>query len=138
MEFEESLGDRVYTTIKFPIRMEGKRPYLAGFIIDITERKHAEMRILEQNKELHEINATKDKFFSIIAHDLRSPFNSLLGFSELLLENLNEFDKDIIEKQVSIIHRISSQTFKLLEDILMWANLQTGKLPFVPEKILFF
>lgn len=138
LEVEESLGDRHFTTMKFPIRLEGRPTYLAGFTIDITERKTAELRIKQQNQELKELNATKDKFFSIVAHDLRSPFNSLLGFSELLLENLNTFDRDLMEKQVSIIHKISAQTYKLLEDILMWANLQTGKLPFMPEKFLFY
>lgn len=138
LEFEEAMNNRFYSTIKFPIQVEGKPPYLAGFTIDITGRKQAELRIQMQNKELLELNATKDKFFSIVSHDLRSPFNSLLGFSELLLENLNEFDKEIIGEQLSIIHRISSRTYKLLEDILTWANLQTGKLPFKPEKLLFY
>ncbi len=138
MEFEEQMGDRFFSTIKFPIRMEGKKTYLAGFTIDITGRKQAEMQIHHQNEELRELNATKDKFFSIIAHDLRSPFNSLLGFSELLLDNLDHFERDIVQQQVSIIHRISSQTYKLLEDILLWAQMQTGTIPFEPENLLFY
>lgn len=103
-----------------------------------------EMKVAERTTELATINEelviTNEALMQAkeIAEEGEKLFNTLLGFSELLLENLNEFDKDIIVKQVSIIHRIFSQTFKLLEDILMWANLQTGKLPFVPEKILFY
>jgi PAS domain S-box-containing protein len=101
-------------------------------ITDITERKKSEIQILKQT-ELKELNATKDKFFSIIAHDLRSPFNSILGFSELLMENYKEMDATSVEKSVCALHTASKQVFTLLENLLLWARSQTGSLEFRPE-----
>ena len=77
---EEEFNGRYYSTIKFPIQIEGKPKFLAGFSIDITEQKLAEQALKERETSLRELNATKDKFFSIIAHDLKSPFNSIIGF----------------------------------------------------------
>jgi len=93
---------------------------------DITERKKAEIQIQKQNHQLLELNATKDKFFSIIAHDLKSPFNSLLGFSELLVEHFDEYDREKIKRFVDNIYTVSNQTFKLLENLLDWSRLQQG------------
>lgn len=80
------------------------------------------------NKELQEANATKDKFFSIIAHDLKNPFNSLLGFSELLAERATELSAEEVKKYADIINKVSGNSFELLEDLLEWSRLQTGSL----------
>jgi two-component system, sensor histidine kinase and response regulator len=87
------------------------------------------------NKELLELNATKDKFFSILAHDLKNPFQSLLGFSELLLANIQNYDRAKIENQVRFIHKTTKHTFKLLSDLLLWSKSQSGKLTFAPQDI---
>lgn len=84
---------------------------------------------------LEEANATKDKFFSIIAHDLKNPFNALLGFSDYLLENFREMDQGEIEEQLEMLSSTSRQTFSLLEDLLTWSKTQRGKIDFKPEKI---
>ncbi len=82
----------------------------------------------EANSKLQELNATKDKFFSIIAHDLKNPFNSILGFSDLLVVNSPNYSVEKIQKFAQNIHNVSKNTFILLENLLEWSRLQTGKL----------
>ncbi|MBP1630183.1 MAG: hypothetical protein H6Q15_1076 [Bacteroidetes bacterium] len=105
--------------------------------IDITEKKSKENIILEINQELNSLNNDKDKFIRILAHDLKNPFNSLIGFSQLLLENIDEFEKDTIKEQISIINETSINTYELLEDILLWLMSQAGKIKNEPSPILF-
>ncbi|WP_373278107.1 sensor histidine kinase [Prolixibacter bellariivorans] len=102
---------------------------------DITERKNAEDALIESKARLSELNATKDRFFSIIAHDLKSPFNSIFGFSELLVEQMNRKDYQGVEKFAAIINRSSKQAMDLLTNLLEWARAQTGKIEFNPEYI---
>ncbi len=85
-------------------------------------------------KELEKANSTKDKFFSIIAHDLKSPFNTMIGFSELLV---NKFDTYNVQEQknfVSILNQDIHNTFRLLENLLLWSRSHRGKIEFVPVK----
>jgi PAS domain S-box-containing protein len=110
---------------------------IEGFIFDITDRKLAENKLLLYAKELNELNTDKDRFISIIAHDLKSPFSALLGFSDLLKENIHTYDIGKIEVQVNIINQTIKRTYNLLEDILLWARSQLGKLVFSPKKIDF-
>lgn len=104
-------------------------------LTDITDRKHVEEQLKEYAGELKELNATKDKFFSIIAHDLKGPFNAILGFSELLSESYNDFDDEEKKKFIHNIKIASDSTFKLLENLLDWSRLQTGKIHPSPEMI---
>lgn len=99
-------------------------------INDITKLKNQERLLIQENED-------KDRFISILAHDLKGPFNSLLGFSDLLLENLHEYDIEVIENQLKIINKTTHKTFELLEQILMWAKAQSGKLVFEPQKFSF-
>ena len=101
-----------------------------------------EKQIKEQLKEIKLIadelkvsNNTKDKFFSIIAHDLKSPFNSIINFSELLSENFDSYDIPKQKKYINIIKESSQNTFKLLENLLLWSRSQQGVIKFSPEKI---
>jgi signal transduction histidine kinase/ligand-binding sensor domain-containing protein len=82
--------------------------------------------------ELFELNASKDKFFSIIAHDLKNPFSSIIGFSEILKEEIAAGDLESFEEHVEIINVSAVQTLRLLENLLEWANSQTGKIIFKP------
>jgi len=93
--------------------------------------------INQKNAELASVNAQKDKFFSIIAHDLKSPFNSILGFSELLKDEARNLDIDTIVQYAGIINSSVLHTFGLLENLLEWARMQQGRIPFEPQKILF-
>ena len=85
-------------------------------------------------KKLEELNATKDKFFSIIAHDLKSPFNSILGFSNLLLEDYDECDDIEIERYLKMIDTSAKQAYKLLDNLLNWARVQTKGFIFNPKE----
>ncbi len=102
---------------------------------DITERKRAEQIIRENEIRLKELNATKDKLFSIIAHDLRSPFSAILGFSELLIDKTEDFDVAESEKYLGIINSSAKNTLILLDNLLNWAKAQTGQLSYKSEKI---
>ncbi len=104
---------------------------------DITNRKNAEFKIIKQKEQLQELNATRDKLFSIIAHDLRSPFNNILGFSELLIENINDFEIEESEKYLTIINSSAKNTLVLLDNLLNWAQSQTGKISFNPVRLIF-
>jgi len=104
---------------------------------DISEQKQAEAIINKKNIELQQINNDKDLFFSIIAHDLRGPFNSILGFLNLLSENINEYSTKEIENFIHVVYQSAIQTFNLLEDILMWAKTQLGKISFESQNLNF-
>lgn len=101
---------------------------------DITDRKQAEDKLQEYNKELQELNANKDKFFSVIAHDLKSPFQGLLGFTDLLLEDYDILEKEEIRKYVMNIRNASYNTYSLLENLLEWSRMQSGRIQFKPVK----
>jgi signal transduction histidine kinase len=88
--------------------------------------------LVKMNRELHELNASKDKFFSIIAHDLKNPFSTIIGFSEILKENILSGQPAEIEESAGMINTSAVQTLKLLENLLDWANSQTGKILFNP------
>ncbi|MBE0390809.1 sensor histidine kinase KdpD [Flavobacterium sp. PL002] len=89
----------------------------------------------KKNEELAKANATKDKLFSIISHDLRSPFNALIGLSQMLKENQDELDEAEKEDFVNAIYETSTKTFYLLQNLLEWSLSQTNEIQFSPEKI---
>ncbi len=82
--------------------------------------------ISDQRDELKKSNSTKDKFFSIISHDLRSPFNSILGFTNLLVDDYNEIDDTEKRELIHLLNKSSQLAFELLENLLTWARTQSG------------
>ncbi len=93
-------------------------------------------KILEDTStQLIQANKTKDQFFSIVAHDLRSPFNSILGFSEILVQKIEQKDYTDIEEYSNIINESANKTLSLLVDLLDWAGLQMKRKKFKPEKL---
>ncbi len=131
-------GQDIPVEIKVKIINYHNQPAIMNITRDISERKKKETQLQEFANELNRLISDKDKFISILAHDLKSPFNSLLGFSDLLVENVRSYDIDKIEKQVKLINQVSHQTFNLLEEILIWAKSQSGKLKYEPERMDFF
>lgn len=91
--------------------------------------------IVERNKQLAQLNATKDKFLSIVAHDLKSPFASILGFSELLVKNLHKYDQEKVMKFVQAILNSSNSAYRLVDNLLEWARSQSGKIEYNPENL---
>ncbi len=109
---------------------------LCSLIIHIKKREKAEIEVSKQALALSQLNATKDKFFSLIAHDLRNPFHNIQGLSELILSEMQNKDYENIAEYVDYIRQSSIKTFELLENLLEWAKIQTGKLEANPEKFL--
>jgi len=103
-----------------------------GITRDITERKRAEEEIQLKNEQLHQANAEKDKFFSIIAHDLRGPFQPLLGFTLMLAEDLPKLRQDEIQKMALSMRSAANKLFDLLENLLEWSRMQRGLINFEP------
>lgn len=97
------------------------------------EIKQSREKIRKTNEQLKELNATKDKFFSIIAHDLKNPFNTLLGFSKLLFENAPNYTTDQIQQYAQIMNHTAKQSYALLENLMQWAKSQTEKIKIIPR-----
>lgn len=91
--------------------------------------------IHKQSKKLEQLNSTKDKFFSIIAHDLKNPFSSISGFTELMIENNEIYDSKKRLRFLKVIKGSTAKVSSLLDNLLIWANSQSGKLKFNPKKI---
>jgi len=113
---------------------DGKVSGYHGVSRDISERKKAEILLKERESQLRELNSTKDKLFSIIAHDLRSPFTAILGLSELLIENIKDFKVAESEEYLGIINSSAKNTLILLDNLLTWAKSQTGNNIYKPAK----
>lgn len=98
----------------------------------INSQKHEIEKIVE---ELEVANDTKDKFFSIIAHDLKGPFNVIIGFSDLLRNHHQEYDEDAQREFIINVNEAAKRTFELVVNLLEWARSQTGSMEFNPQKI---
>lgn len=99
---------------------------IASIASDISEQKNIEKELTISKAAAESANATKDKFFTIISHDLKSPFNSILGFTNLLVEDYNDFDDTQKRKIISSISKSSKHAYELLKNLLTWARTQTG------------
>jgi PAS domain S-box-containing protein len=128
--------------------LNGKK-YVVLALRDITAKIFAEQALKEYNAELLKlnekllksqddlktINANKDKFFSIIAHDLRSPFNALLGFSDFLVNDNETLSQEEVKTFAGHINVSAKQLFNLLENLLQWSRIQTGRLEYKPKAL---
>ena len=92
------------------------------------------IEILRQNAQLREMNQMKDRFFSIISHDLRSPFQNILGFMELATRNMQNEEK--AERFLHLASQSTTYTYQLLEDLLEWTRLQSDSTTYQPERVL--
>ncbi|MEA3494874.1 MAG: PAS domain S-box protein, partial [Bacteroidota bacterium] len=99
-----------------------------GVIRDITEKKKVEKKLKENEKFLKELNATKDRFFSIIAHDLKSPFNSILGFLEIIINEFDNFKKEEILQMIKNVSQSSNNAYRLLNNLLEWSKIQRNSI----------
>ena len=120
---------------------------ITGYITiarDITERKKHELllekaneelesKVKERTAELEALNANKDKLFSVIAHDLKSPFTAILGYSDYLAQEIDDLTKDEIKSYSASINTSAVNIFKLLSNLLEWSMLQTTGRKYHPE-----
>jgi two-component system sensor histidine kinase/response regulator len=100
---------------------------------DITERNRAEEEIKQKNEQLQTINAEKDKFFSILAHDLKSPLSAFLGATQILTEEIQNMTLEKIKEIAISMKESASNIFGLLENLLEWSRLKRGMMGFTPE-----
>jgi len=104
-----------------------------GLIIDITDRVRDEAEIKLKNEELQKTVAEKDKFFSIIAHDLKSPFNSFLGYTELMVDELDNMSLKQIQSMAVDMKKSANNLYNLLENLLHWSRIKMGNYSFNPD-----
>ncbi len=114
-----------------------------AIIRDITDLKRAEQtlreaeqKLIKYTEELKELNTTKDKFFSVIAHDLRSPFNAFLGFTELLVNEIDTLTLKDLQRIAVSMRKSSTHLFRLLDNLLNWSRLQREAIAFSPGELL--
>jgi PAS domain S-box-containing protein len=127
---------------KIPIEISASKTEWQGktadmvFFRDITRRKINEQLIRDKNTELEKINKTKDKLFSIIAHDLKNPFHQLIGLSQLLLEKQKINNPEEQTELIQLIYNSSKEAHALLNNLLIWSRSQQGNITYNPEKIM--
>ncbi len=109
--------------------------FLVGVIRDITAHKKTRKDLEESEAKFKELNATKDKLFSIIGHDLRNPFNNILVLSELLTDSVKNVDPTTCKQYIELINSTAKNTLLLLENLMGWAQTQTGQIQYYSEKI---
>lgn len=107
---------------------KGKLIYLDGILEDISLKKVAE-------EKLKELNISKDKFLSIISHDLKTPFGQFISATELILDKIGEYDISQIENLIRLLNEQAQQSYKLLENLLEWSRSQKGLIKFEPGPI---
>lgn len=95
--------------------------------------KRYEDTLARQNRELQQLNATKDRFFSIIAHDLRNPFNSLLNVAEILLRDSHVLETSKQQELMQIMYNSAKSTYLLIENLLLWSRSQRNKITYNPQ-----
>lgn len=123
-------GETVWAiaTISLVKDSNAKPNYFITQVQNITQRKKAEEQLARYAEELKITNQSKDKFFSIISHDLRSPFNALLGITEYLTQYYKDMNSDEVKDSVNNIYRSSKKLYSLIINLLEWSRLQTGRM----------
>ncbi|MCP4406094.1 MAG: response regulator [bacterium] len=89
----------------------------------------------KQREEFSKLNASKDRFFSILSHDLRAPFTGLCGMTEILIEHFNEYQPSEVKKSLQKFKKTTDNLYSLIENLLTWSGIQSGKIDFKPQMI---
>ena len=116
------------TSVSLLTEFESKPLYFIVQVQDITKRKRNEEQVLKYAEELKILNASKDKFFSIISHDLRSPFNSLLGLTEFISHYYDDMNPSEVKSSILNVYNSAQQVYNLILNLLEWSMLQSGRL----------
>ncbi|HEX2865824.1 MAG TPA: ATP-binding protein [Ignavibacteriales bacterium] len=133
MQTNDSKSDTVYEILHTGMYYKGKKAMLEIFR-DITNRKKTEAQLNRYARELETANETKDKFFSILAHDLKGPFNGFLGMTGELKNNLNNLDEKEITEYAFVLNSHARRLYELLNDLLDWSLLQSDRMEFQPVR----
>ncbi|MCX6163158.1 MAG: PAS domain-containing sensor histidine kinase, partial [Ignavibacteriae bacterium] len=127
---------RIFERLSKPMYLGWEPIARVWSFLDITERKKGEETLRKSEENLRKINAEKDKFFSIIAHDLRSPFNGFLGLTEIMAEGLHGMTLDEIQEIAVSLKNSAAKLYNLLGNLLEWSRMQRGLTAFEPRLIL--
>ncbi|HRY32200.1 MAG TPA: PAS domain S-box protein [Bacteroidales bacterium] len=123
-----------YSVSKIPIKpINGLESIMVGILRDITALKMNEIRLEAYASELKNSNLAKDKFLSILAHDLKNPFNAILGFTSVLLEEYGDYTDEERRHFLENIHHATQNTYNLVQNILFWSRSQSGGILYQPS-----
>lgn len=101
--------------------------------IDITKKKQVEAELLQYRKELEDLNATKDRFFNIIAHDLKGPISAVMQLNEIIVEDFDEYKPEEVQAMLSLMLKEVRSNWQLLNDLLEWSRSHSGFIEFQPD-----
>jgi PAS domain S-box-containing protein len=139
------LETRDTVEIDYPLEIEGKELWFIAKLTrispdsviyvarDYTNRKKAEEELIRSQKKLEELNAMKDKFFSIIAHDLKNPLGGYVNLTNMLYDSFDDMNEDEKKEIIELLNDSSKTVYNLLENLLEWSRSQRGKIPHKPE-----
>lgn len=113
-----------------------KAEELESRVLTHLELFSSKITIQKQLEELETLNKTKDKFFSIIAHDLKGPINGLSGLADILIEDFDDMSAEQIKNIHTVIKETSKSGLKLLKNLLEWARVQTGRVTLEPRNVM--
>lgn len=120
----------------FSVQSYSPKPgQVASVFDDISEQTNAAKLINKKNAELEKSNAEKDKFLSIIAHDLRSPFQGFLGVLDMLNDETDSLTPAEIKERLGVLRESGKKLYSLIDNLLLWSSFQRGKIPFAPVKV---
>lgn len=131
----DSLGNIIWIENKITVNRNDKGEILkvVGVVSDISLAKRAEEELKKSALELKELNEAKDRFISIISHDLRTPFSSIIGFTDFLLTE-KDLTEEKREQYTKFVQESAKSMLGLVNSLLDWTRLQTGRIKFEPEK----
>ena len=132
----DNLGNIIWIRNKIKVIRTSKGDVykIFGLVGDITIQKHADEELKKSAESLKQLNETKDRFLSIISHDLRTPFSSILGFTDILLSDEN-MPPEKQREYVTFIQDSSKSMLALVNSLLDWTRLQTGRMKFEPDRV---
>lgn len=125
---------RTHTTIRRLQRELLEKNTILQQYVELLAEKNTELD--EKNAQLEEVNASKDRFFSIISHDLRSPFVGLLGLTQLISEEFENYSREKIHSIITKLYKSTENLYALIENLLTWSRLQRGMIECQPQPII--
>ncbi|MBM2816774.1 MAG: hypothetical protein HW421_3536 [Ignavibacteria bacterium] len=124
------IGSKTWLNFYFTPFSRNQIKHILIIVDEITERKLAEIELIKSRTELQELNATKDKFFTIISHDLKNPLGNFKNISQLLADSYNDFSENDKFEFINLMKESANSIYSLLENLLEWSRTQRGNLPF--------